>query len=296
MFKPRFVTLLIIPLFVIVGCSKLSPPPVQTLSEAEKKFNQICQEEYNFTPVVFRLTNTVWIYIPLEQNIFEFKVSDKGPSSSTQASKSFAINYLEGQFANGQFMIQYDIGAVKKYAKDPGYSTSYTEEFQKKQRGILTAVFRAYAELPTDKRSPDMAPDFFVLVIADIKTGLETKTIFYFPDFKRAMTDQFFYEEFTRRTVSDDPIGQNHIIDDRNGAHLNPTEITLPEFLAKQIVFRIRYKFQRSDFPPDGDIREEITKIISETLANYNFRDSESIELEDLTTGEKKIIEKQNLK
>lgn len=275
--------------FLTAGCSKLnSPPPVTTLTEAEKKFNRICQEDYNFTPVVFRLTNTVWIYIPLEQNIFEFKVSDKGPSSSAEASKSFAINYLEGTFTDRMFDIHYDIGPVKKYAKDPGYSSAYSEEFQKRQRGILTAIYRSYSELPLDKRSPDHAPDFFVVVIADIKTGLETQTLFYFPDFKRAMTDTFFYEEFTRRTVSEDPTGDAAILGDTAGRHLKPYEVTFPDFLAKQALFRIRYKFQRSDFPPQGNVNDTIAGVVTETVKNYEFTDYAGIKTEDLLRGESK--------
>lgn len=283
---PNKRALAVILIFLAAGCSKLELPPITTLSAAEKRFNHICQEEYNFTPVTFRLRNTVWIYIPLEKDIFAFKASDQGPSNSTEASKSFAINYLDGSFTDATFRVQYDIGPVKKYAKDPGYTTVYSDQFQERQRAILTAIFRAYGELPTDKRSPDRAPDFFVLVIADIKTGLETKTIFYFPDFKRAMTDQFFYEEFTRRTVSDDPVGDTAIIGDTAGKHLRPKDIVMGEFLAKQIIFRIRYKFQRSDFPPEGNVNDELLGIIRETAKSYGFTDYRGSVLTNLLTGE----------
>ncbi len=285
--------LLLLFCFLLTGCSKINTVAVNTLSQAEEKFITICQEEYNFTPVVFRLPNTMWIYIPLAQNIFEFKASDKGPSSSAEASKSFAIHYLDGKFKDSQFVIQYDIGPVKKYAKDPGYSSSYTEEFQTKQRGILTAVYRAYGGLPADRESPEKAPDFFVLVMADIKTGLETTTLFYFPDFRRAMSDNFFYEEFTRRTISEEPTGHTNILGDTTGRHLDPQEINFPEFLAKQIVFRIRYKFQRSDFPPEGQIADEIAAIVQETVGNYGFKDFDGVRLENLLSGETVSIKNQ---
>lgn len=204
---------------------------------------------------------------------------------STQATEAYAIQYLDVNFAGQKFLVQYDIGKIKKYTKDPGYTSTYSDKYQEKQRNLLTSVFRAYADVPTEQ-----VPQFFVLVIADITKGLETKTIFHFGDFKRAMSDQSFYEEFTRRTVSDEPKGNTTIIGDSEGRHLEITEVTWPEFLSKQIQYRIRVKYQYSSFPPGPNTPQEIADIAAAVTGAYNFTEYSGIVLEDLNAGTKTAV------
>lgn len=266
---------------MIAGCA---PPPVKTmpLSEADRKFAQLCREELKYPVVVQKLSQTVWIYLPIEDDIFSFRATDDGPKMSSQATAGFTIQYLDVSFADGKFIVRYDINKVKVYEKDLGYKSNYSEKYQEKQRSLLTAIFRAYADVPTTD-----VPPFFVLAIADIKSGIETKTIFYFPDFKRAMSDQSFYEEFTRRTVSDDPKGKADIIGDREGRHLTIREVTWPEFLSKQIQYRIRVKYQYSSFKPGENAEQEITDIVAQVTQAYDFNNYSGIVFEDLNTGTK---------
>lgn len=260
----------------VIGCSKTPAPPPPSLSEAHEKFLKLCQEEYDLAIVTQSPNNTIWIYLPLEENLFAFVANDKGPQLSRESSRTPAINFLDGQFEEGTFKIQFDISLSQKYAKSYGYTTGYSKSYSTKQRNILTALSRSYFEVEED------APDFVVLVIADITRGIETKMVFYFPDLKRAMVDSSFYEEYTRRLVVEDTTGHTDIIDDRTGRHLDFQEITWPIFLTKQILYRIRVKYQRSGFPPSDDTRKELLTIVARVVEAYDFTDFKSVELYDL--------------
>ncbi len=283
MSRTKFLTAAFL-LLALAGCAN-PPAAAVSLSQADEKFAALCRDEMKYPVVIKRAPNTVWIYLPMEENIFDFKASPKGPKMSTQATEGFAIQYLDVNFAEEKFLVQYDINKIKKYTKDLGYASNYSGKYQEKQRNLLTTIFRAYADVPTEQ-----VPPFFVLVIADITKGLETTTIFNFGDFKRAMSDQSFYEEFTRRTVSDEPKGNTNIIGDTDGRHLEITEVTWPEFLSKQIQYRIRMKYQYSSFPPGPNTPQEIADIAAAVTGAYNFTDYSVIVLEDLDAGTKTTV------
>lgn len=280
------------------GCSAQTPP-LRELSDAEKKMIEICKNEYQFDVVLKSLNNTVWIYLPRTESFLDLKANEKGPQNSSDPKESLSIKFLNGNFTDGIFKLEYDIGSSKTYAKDYGFATQFSEQYQKDQRNILTAVYRAFSDLHVlDKNSPEAikTPDFFILVIADITKGIETQTTFYFRDLLRGMSDPLFQEEYTKRFISDYPTGNKDIIFDRRGNHLNIEELTWPKFLIKQIVYRIQYKYQRSAFPPASEAKNEILKIAKETLEAYHFEDFEAIELQDLGDNSSRRIKKSQLK
>ena len=273
------------------------------------------------------LDNTLWVYIPLEKPMIEVKASDQPPAPLTdKATEKTNIDFIDGNFENGTFKIEYDIGKSKKYGADFGYSSALSEEYQTKQRNAFTSIYRAYVdveEVPgqgilkkvegdvdyegsqknlTHKTlahayvKTEKVPDFFVVVIADISTGLERKITFYFSDLKRSMTDQFFYEEYAKRIIADNPVGNKSIVGDREGKHLDIQEETWPNFLTKQILNRIRFRYLLSEFPPSDNPEDEILKIVNETTSAYGFEDFQSVELNDLHTDKKYLFDKSQLK
>ncbi len=320
-------------LFILVfltfplSCSKApSPPPLKTLTEAQQYLLKISKEEDNLDVKLFPLDNTVWIYIPFEKPLFDIKVSPDGPKTSRQSTTTLNINFLDAQFKDKTFYVQYDISKLKKYDQDFGYSSTYTEDYQKANRNILTAIFRAYSEVeklpdsdefvekvPGDIDHPDYTqnvshknlvhsyiktqkvPDFFVIVIADITKGMETQMIVHFEDLRRGMMDASFQEEYSKRAVIENPIGLTKIIGDKEGRHLDLQEMTWEEFLSNQIVYRIKYKYQRSSFPPSEDSKNEILNIIKETLGAYLFQNFQSVAIHDLNADEHWTMEKAEL-
>lgn len=264
------------------GCMKLSPSQV-TLSQAQEKFIKICKEEYNLEVVLKPLQNTLWIYLPLKERILDFKASEEGAKDPNESSEKVSIRFVDGSVKGNQLAIQYDIAPVKTYNKDPGYNVVYTEDYQKKQQGILTTIQRSFFEAA--ENTEEKVPEFFVLVAADIEKGIELESIFYLEDLKRALAvvPSITQEEYSKRYVSE-LRGNKKIVGDTKGEHLNLEEMTLPEFLKRQIVNRISFRYQRSIFPPSSDAKAEITAIVAETLKAYNFSDVNALNLTDLNT------------
>jgi len=202
----------------------------------------------------------------------------------------------------------------------------YTDAFTKNRQALLTALARAYGDVESHEGKAGMyeriagdvdydgeeknlkhkklvqgyvptakVPDFYVIVLADIVTGLEVRTYIYLKDLLRGMTDLSFSEEYTRRLITDDPTGQTSIINDKTGRHLKTFDLTWPEFLTKQIVTRIKFKYAQSDFPPSDDTESEILKITAQTLNGYSFDEFSNVELTDLADNKSLVLDKTKL-
>ncbi|MDP2653721.1 MAG: hypothetical protein Q8Q08_06790 [Candidatus Omnitrophota bacterium] len=301
------------------GCDIPSPPPVVTITEAQSKFSKICRDEFKYSPLTRTVGNTVWIYFPMDEELLTLKPSPDGPKSSDQAKEKPSLRFLDVKFDMRTIHVRFDIANAKQYAQDPGYQFAYPEHWQQKQQNLLSAVVRAYGdvgEIPgdlefKDKRKdgthndlvnayvkPDKAPDFFVIVFADMKNGMEMKNITNFTDLKNAFspTVPLAQEEFTMRFLSE-VYGNAAVVDDRLGRHLDWTAVDWRDFLSRQIKQRINFKFTQSDFPPsaDADFEELILKAVSASVAPYQFEDFDSVKLTDMNTGRDVIITKAQL-
>lgn len=284
-------------LLFIQSCSQ-PPSPVPTLSDTHKKFIDICKNDYALDVVLKPLKNTVWIYIPKEESFIDIRAGENGPQNSNEAKEALTIKFIDGKFKDSLFFLEYDIGPIKNYPKDYGYATTYTGSYQKDHRNILTAIYRAFSALEIQenkKISPEKVPDFFVVVTADIKRGVKIQTTLCFQDLLRAMTDPYFMEEYSKRVMVDLPAGDKKIIGDQEGKNLKIEELTWPEFLIRQIIYRIQFKYQRSAFAPSEDTRKEILAAAAETLATYNFQDYHFLQLHNLSQNAYETLKKDEL-
>jgi len=259
----------------IVGCSQPESIPTRPLTDPLKELIRICDEEHNFNITVTPFDRTVWIYLPLEESFLQIKADAQGSSNSRKSSVSTTIKFLDGEYRDNDFYLTYDIAPSRGYAKKYGYSSEFSEEYITKQRHVLTAITRVF----NDSESP---PAFFVIIIADITAGLRARTIVHFGDLKRAYVDPSFHEEYAKRAISEQPVGNMAIVGDRTGASIELSDITWPQFLSKQMVFRINFKYQRSSFPPSENTQMELLNIAADTVAAYDFEDFTSIQLQDL--------------
>jgi len=278
---------------ICLSCSKTeSPfPPVQTLSEANQKFIKICQEEAKLNPITKSYPHTLWIYLPTDKRLIDYKSTKDGPTKSKNSSEKLTINYLDAYFSGDTFFIEYDIRKTIDYPVSYGYTSIYTNDYQDIQNQILTSLHRAYSGLGVEADDgPDVKaeqpPDFVVLTVSDVKTGLEIVSLFNYEDFKRAMTDpnSMPQDEFAKRNISE-LRGHDSIIEDTSGQHIEYKDIPWPEFLAKQILQRVRFKYQHSDFKPGEDAEEEIMTIVAETIPAYHFADFQTVKLYNLQTN-----------
>jgi len=293
------------------GCGQRSEPPVR-ISAANEQLVKICKDDYGFEPVVKPLKNTLWVYVPMSEAMIALKASEAGPSKSDKKETKLTVKFLESVFTDGKFVVRYDIGMSDGYTKDPGYGLPYTDEFKTVQREVITAVGRAYADVEVmpdskkllmkvagdaDNTSPEhqrlahsyvkteQVPEFVVIVIADILNGLESRLTVYLPDLVRGSTDQLFMEEYTKRLVPDEIFGDDKIKMDSDGSHLDIKEMTWGDFLAMQILHRVRFKYTQSDKKPSDDPADEILNAAAQATGAYQFTAFDGVELHDLAEG-----------
>lgn len=288
-----------------------------TIPQAVQKFRKICKEELHINPVIKQIQDTLWIYVPIKKDLLEFKASKNGPQNPNEAKTKISIRFLDTVFKDNGFYITYDIARIKTYARDYGYSSVYSDYYQNLHRGVFSAMqrsllgvgeisgdikFKDIKKQNTHKRlintyiKTDIPPLFIVVVIADIKTGIELESMFYFNDLKRAysITANISGAEYMKRYISD-LRGNINIIGDEKGKHLNYRQITMGEFLAKQIANRIRFKYERSQFPPSANTKKEILQIVKTTVNIYKFTKFQTVTLKDLKTNQIYSISKQDL-
>ena len=262
-------------LCAVAGCGKKAPDAAIPPTQAQNDLLSSLQSDYSIQVTAKAFAHTLWIYLPLEGDLLAMKAKAQAlPSSQTPTVKP-TILYLDGHAKDRDLILKYDIAPEKAYGKDPGYAPTYTEEVKTKQRQILTDIYRIYS-------NADKAPDFFVLVAADITNGVETKVIFYFDDLLRAYTDQSFQEEYAKRFISEPPAGDGALIGDKAGASIDYHDITWPEFLVKQMIHRITFKYTQSEFPPSNDSRAELLRIAADTVGSYQYDDFSELTLVDL--------------
>lgn len=266
------------------GCAPSRPAPeALPLTEAHQRLITLCRDEFKAAVKIFPLSHTVYVYLPLENSFLDIKATEKKPVTADTPSVRQAIRYLDVSSRENAFHVVYDIGVMKSYPQDLGYASAFSEEYLEQQRNVLTAIHRVYA----DAADP---PDFFVVVITDTVKGLESRTIINSGDLRRAFTDQFFQEEYVKRVMVENPVGNKEIIGDKEGKYLTLKELTWPDFLARQIAYRIRFLYERSSFPPSEDTLKELTLIIKETIDAYQYAQFEAAHLHNLENDKVLII------
>ena len=278
-------------LCLIVGCAPPSQAPLASRSAADEKFLKICREEHGIEIHITPLEQTLWIFVPVDIPIFEFRTKENSPLGSQGVKRESALAYLDGYFQDNIFHIDYDVFPMTKSGKDPGYGPNYTDEFNKIKNNVFSAITQTYFDL----ENTSQIPSFMVLVIADIKRGVEIKLTFYTEDFKKYLSQSLPPEEYLQRQLVDS-WGNPSIVDDAQGKHLAYRNVEWPEFLTKQILNRINFKFKESSFPPGENTNSEILKIVYLATHNYDFTAFEEVELTDVRSQKKYLYTKADLK
>src|SRR5262249_31545538 len=143
-----------------------------------------------------------------------------------------------------------------------------------------------------DTKSSTIA--FVVMSITDIKKGIEARYTFYLEDYRKASVEGIPYDEFSKRVLQESK-GSSNYIGDEIGQHLEYTDIQMPNFLAKQMLNRIRFKFGQSDFPPQSNYEDAIIGAIADTTRYYNFNDFKEVDLTDVRSKKKTVLSPKQL-
>ncbi len=271
------------------GCTKPIEKKTIPVSEAQAKFLKLCSAELHLTVETKQFQDSFWVYVPLNERIFDLKATEKNPPEATEAKEKQNIYFLDVKFKDKNFTVDYDIGLNKSYPTDLGYGYTYPEKFRATQQNILSAIQRSFAEA-------QKAPEFFVVIFADIEKGIEMRNIVYLQDLLRVFVDQGFQEEFLRRSVSIAPHGGKDIIDDKQGNHVDYHDVTWTEFIAEQIKYRTQFKYSKSAFAPSDNAVSELTTQIKETLKSYDFHDFSGVILHNLASETQTTLSSSELK
>ena len=266
----------VIILLVLCGCQKkpVEHAPTANLSDAEKKFMTIMHDQNKLDVSVLKAGKTLWIYLPMEEDLVDYHGTHR--TDDTKQKKQFVINTFEGNQREKSYRFMFDITDGIRTSKDPGYKSDATEPFVRNRTLVYATINETFADLAKEN-----TPEFFVVIIANIKKGIAYKTIFNGHDYEMYRSEVLPFEEYNLREISE-LYGDSTLINDKAGKNLDVQPIEWSWFLIEQIKNRVGFKFTRSDFPPDGDIVIQIASIVANTFRYYEYNDFTTVVLKDI--------------
>jgi hypothetical protein len=217
--------------------------------------------EYKTEVSVRLVGSTLWIYMP----VTDLFVPNK--DKKEKYPEKFQIAKNSGEFKGDSFVGEYNIKVVP--VKDKTQDFKINKVISGKigdMWKIIRRVLFGFVHSERDKIK------FVSMVIADIKNGFEVKEVFYARDLKKVSYGLMSVWEFQHRVIQDSAVSPL-VIGDKAGRHVEYRDITLHEFVQKQIEYRISLKFQKPEVEQNADIDREVAKIITETLQMYEMRD-----------------------
>jgi len=268
----------------LAGCNskkiELNRPPEGDL---QKKFELTCFKDYKLHVITRMVEKTFWIYVPTDQPLFDFAAEAPSPGDPLKKPAKYELIYIDGSFKEHAFNFEYDVvPKTKANLNNEGITNKGTEFFD----GLYTKLFNIIQQTLLAPKTPI---SFVVIAITDIKKGIEVRYTFYLEDFRKQSMDALPGDEFSKRVLQESK-GSKDYIGDEIGQHLEYTDIKMPDFLAKQIVNRIRFTFTQSDFPPQQDYEQVILGTIADTVRYYHFKDFQEVRTNDLRSKKKKIF------
>ena len=263
-------------IFACLGCST-SFAPTYSKSEVEKAIPRILNAEYKEDVAVKLAGSTLWIYLPLE-DIFE---KAEKPEKFLE---KFSIEQNSVKFRGDQLRSNYLIKTVPEKEKIQEYI--FSKKAQEKISNAIQVLRRVILSMHRKERDE---MKFFILVAADIKNGLELTETIYSQDLIK-VTYGFISPDEYRHRVSINSEMNLSAVADKAGRHLEYKDMTLREFISRQIVHRITLKFQKPEVEQNADVDKEVARIISETLNIYRVRNVSGAWLDNLFTRHQVVL------
>lgn len=260
-------------IFLILGC--FAPPGASyTIKNLSESLTEICKNEYNI-PIVSKLQGqTLWVYIPLEEELF---IDTDKPQ---EYSKKFEVKSIDGSLAGGLINLDYGIQEI------PEAKESQNKKFNPQAMDKINKIIRSLRRVVFSLRNDGYEPKFFIVVTSDIKNGVELIETTYIDDLKKAFYGIISWSEYQQRSLQDIKVSLE-AIGDFEGRHIKFQDIDFKEFLVEQIKQRIRLKFNRAEVEKGADIDKEVLKSIKNVLETYKFKDFLVLELKNLITDNK---------
>ncbi len=256
--------------------------PRPPLTDLQKKFELKCRKDYNLNVITRIVGKTFWIYAPTDKPLFDFSAETASPPDPLKKPAKYDLLYINGSFKEQSFAFEYDvIPKVKSDAQNEGIRNEGTDYFNKLYNNLFTAI--------TETMLDPSPISFVVIAICDTKKGIEARYTFYLEDYRMASVEGIPYDEFSKRVLQESK-GNTQYIGDETGEHLEYNDIPMPQFLTKQMMNRIRFKFGQSDFPPQENYESAILGCIADTIRYYHFKDFKEVDTNDIRTKKKMIF------
>ena len=287
----RLLPLLLLTVIIMTsGCFPKERP--YTPTEAEKKLAAFCLKEGGQKVTTKRIGLTLWIYVPVQEPIFDVKASpDQGVTE--RKVQPFSLLSLQAEFSEKYFKLNYDIVPDVLAGEPMSYGSTYNEAYTKKRQLMYQALQESFFNAKDTPRDP--APQFVVIMIADITKGIATKSTLYLRDLRQYVTEVLPPTEYYMREANE-IIGKPDLIEDKTGKNAPYAEITWPYFLTEQIKTRIKYRFSGIDLPDDTVPQTEIARAAANTLRFYPFGDYTGVLLYDVRSKKELDLTKDLLK
>ena len=257
-------------------------------TDIQKKFEIKCRKDYNLNISTRLVGKTFWIYAPTDKPLFDFAAETPPPPDPLKKPAKYNLLYITGSYKNNAYSFDYDIiPKTKSELANEGIRNEGTDYFNKLYNNLFTAVTETLLD-------PNTPISFVVISITDIKKGIEARYTFYLEDYRMASVEGIPYDEFSKRVLQESK-GSTDYIGDEIGQHLEYSDIYMPDFLTKQMINRIRFKFTQSDFPPQQSYEEAILGVIADTNRYYHFKDFKEVVTNDIRAKKKMIFSPKQL-
>lgn len=267
----------ILPLLLFLSACSSSITPSFQKEDIPQAVKDICKKEYKFDISTKLVGSTFWVYIPLENIVSK-------PPKPEKYIERFSLEDRKNFFEEKSLKVNYLVKLAPE--KEKQQEMVLDKSVNEKIYDVLQIIRRVVFSVDNSKKDN---PLFFCIVTADVKNGFEIKQIFHFLDLKKISYGIISQTEYQHRIVQDTAISAQ-IIGDKEGNHLDYRNITLEEFITGQIQNRIKLKFQKPEVERNADIDKEVLKIVAYTLNAYGFKDFNSVEMANLATGSKIIL------
>ncbi len=267
----------ILPLVLFLSACNSSVSPSFLKEDITQAVKDICKKEYKLDLSTRLIGSTLWVYLPLEDIISK-------PAKPEKYIERFLLEDQKNSLDEKVLKVNYLVKPTAE--KEKQQEIAIDKSINEKIFNVLQVIRRVLFSMDNSKKDK---PLFFCIVTSDIKNGLEIKQIFHLMDLKKLSYGLISQSEYQHRIVQETAISAQ-IIGDKEGNHLDYREITLEEFIADQIQGRIKLKFQKPEVEKNADIDREVLKITAYTLDAYGFKDFTLVEMTNLATGAKAIL------
>jgi len=268
------VGLKILPFILFLSACSSSVTPSFLREDISIAVKDICKKEYKLELSTKLVSQTLWVYMPLEDIVTKLEKPEK-------YIERFLVEDTKNTFSEGIIRVGYSIKPIAE--KEVQQEMSLDKSVNEKIFNVLQVIRRVLFSTDNSKINN---PLFFCIVTADIRNGFEMKQIFHLSDLKKLSYGFISQTEYQHRIVQNTSVS-TLIIGDTEGSHLDYQNITLEDFITSQIQNRIRIKFQKPEVEKNADINKEVLKIVTYTVNAYNFRNFSLLEMVDLLNARK---------